>query len=174
MSMKRLLAFIVCSGVLGSAVNATPSGHLAFADLTSVNGQPALCLPERAKAPFAVGWVILTERSARNAGVWGLQLKEGATPLMLKPGECFTYGVVPQAYELMKLGANERPLALAMNNTYSFRLHSALQSTDVYTVAFCVGQGRDGMFEFYKRPSSLSREKLGAPCKASKDNNVSE
>jgi len=172
--IQSFLALIIFSGVLGSLANATPLGRLEYADLTSINGQPALCLPGHAKAPFAVGWVILAESFAEKGGVWSLKLKEGATPLVLKPGECFTYGVAPEAYESMKLGANERPLRLEVNKAYSFRLHSALQSTDVYTVAFCVGEGKGGQFEFYKRSPSLSREQAARPCKASKNNNASE
>ncbi|MFJ4434046.1 hypothetical protein ACIPZG_24305 [Pseudomonas sp. NPDC089395] len=174
MRIQSFLALIIFSGVLGSVANATPLGRLEHADLTSINSQPAICLPRRAEAPIAVGWVILAESFAEKGGVWSLKLKKGATPLVLKPGDCFTYGVAPEAYEFMKHGANERPLRLEVNKAYSFRLHSALQSTDVYTVAFCVGEGRAGQFEFYKRSPSSSREQAGMPCKASESNSAPE
>jgi len=172
--MKSYLALIIGYGVLGAVANATPLGRVEYADLTSVNGYPAICLPREAKAPFAVGWAILAEGFAEKGGVWSLKLKEGATPMILKTGECFAYGVVPEAYEFMKHGSNEPPLILEVDKTYSFRLHTASQSNDVYNVVFCVGEGRGGQFEFYKRSPSMSREQAARPCKASKNNNASE
>jgi len=174
MHMKNLLVFIICCGMLGSIANATPLGRLEYADLTSINGQPAICLPGHAKAPFAVGWVILAESFARNTGIWGVSLKEGGTPVVLNPGECFSYGDVPAAYELVRLGRNEHPVVLETNKTYSFLLQSASQSKDVYNVVFCIGEGRSGQFEFYKRSPSSSREQAALPCKASGSNSASE
>lgn len=172
--MKIYRAVVVCIFcTLGFFVHATPQGRMEYANIASKNGKPAICLPDNAKAPFPVGWVMLSESHAQDAGMWGLKLKHGATPLALKSGECFAYGAVPEAYELMRFGTRESKLLLEVNKTYVFRVNNAYRSTDTYVVVFCVGGSPDGGFKFFEYTPLADGGRVVPSCDARKNSNVS-
>ncbi|MGE8060682.1 hypothetical protein [Pseudomonas sp. NPDC089547] len=153
MSIRILLAML-CGCVPLQAVNATPIGSVKYADLASINGMPALCLPKSETAPFAVGWATLYDSYAKDVDAWQVVLKEQAAPVVLKPGECFAYGTVPEGYMLEKGTAGKKPLQLEVGKTYAFRLNSASRSVDAYFVVFCITSEGEGRFVKYPPLSS--------------------
>lgn len=142
-----VVVFFLC--VLGVAAHAAGLGRMEYSDVASINGLPAICLSKDSSAMLSTGWVSLSESYTKKSGVWGLRLKDGASPLMLKPGECFPYGFVPEGYKLREnFGRNEYPLVLEVNKTYVFRLNDAKKSMDAFQVVFCINKTMAGAVEY--------------------------
>ncbi|MNE74740.1 hypothetical protein D3C80_1708390 [compost metagenome] len=121
-------------------------------------------MPIDAKEGFSVGWITLSESYVRNAGVWGLALKAGAQPLVLRSGDCIVYGVVPAGYELENYKNNGAPLKLNANSTYVFRLSSSYQATDTYRAVFCVSERSDGTRTFIQYALSTGEGEVIPIC----------
>lgn len=135
--------------VFGAAAHAESLGRTEYSEVASVNGRPAICLSKDSSAILSVGWVTLSESYAKKTGVWGLRLQDGASPLVLNSGECFSYGFIPEGYKLRtSFGRNEYPLVLEVNKTYVFRLNDAKQSTNAFQVVFCVNKTVTGAVEY--------------------------
>jgi len=149
MKFKILIVVWWCSAGWLPA-HATSLGRMEYADIESVDGKPSICIPGNAEKSFSVGWVSLSQSYTKNTGFWGVSLKSGEEPLMLKPGECFVFGVVPNGYASEFPGSKEYPLRLEVNQTYVFRLSGAYKSTDTYRVVFCVNSKAGGGFEYLK------------------------
>jgi len=133
---------LVAVGMLVFSVNAhaTPLRYDKQAEVSLIDGRPAICLPKKARSPFPIGWATLSEASDQNDGVWSIELKDGAAPLMLKPGDCFSYGRVPSSYAVEPLRGKERVLELRPGLAYVFRLNSSVHSAEAYSVLFCTGR----------------------------------
>lgn len=136
MAYLVLVIFFVF-GSFERVVHATSFGLMADADIENVDNKPAICLPVNAKEKFPVGWISLTESYVRDPGSWGLSLKDGQSPLMLKPGECIVFGEIPNGYELDNYQIKTKPLKLENNKVYVFRLNGAYEKRDTYTAVFC-------------------------------------
>jgi hypothetical protein len=120
-------------------------GYVALAEITAIDGQPAICLPADAKGTFSVGWATVSESYARSPRAWGLALEKGRAPVTMQPGDCLPFGVVPDAYEVEKFDTYEQPLTIEINKAYVFEISSASLSSDVYSVAFLVCKAKEGV-----------------------------
>ena len=135
----------ICCCLVSAGAQATPLGHMALAEIEAIDGRPAICLPSDAEKSFSVGWVTLSESYARSPRAWGLALKTGRDPVVLQPGDCFSYGVVPDAYEVENFDAYEQPLAIEVDKAYVFEISSASLPADVYSAAFLVCKSKEGV-----------------------------
>ncbi|WP_133160938.1 hypothetical protein [Pseudomonas laurylsulfativorans] len=149
MNLYTLIVAWLC-GVVGFSAHATPLGRTVYGVFESVDGNPAICLPSDAKRSFSVGWAVISESYAQKGGFWGVALKLNASPLVLRSGECFVYGAVPEEYELEGLGLNERALKFEENRTYVFRITESSGTNDTYRVVFCAGENHGGGFKYFE------------------------
>jgi len=136
-------------GSMASYVHATSFGLMADANIETIKGQPAICLPVDAKEDFPVGWISFAESYVRNPGSWAVSLKEGVKPLILKPGECVVFGEVPRGYELDR-NVRSSLLTLEENKTYVFRVSGAYETRDAYAAVFCTGSKLKDGFEYHQ------------------------
>lgn len=143
--MMPYLPVVCCLIFSVGAACATPLGYVALAEITAIDGQPAICLPADAKVTFSVGWATLSESYARSPRAWGLALEKGRAPVTMQPGDCLPFGVVPDAYEVEKFDTYEQPLTIEINKAYVFEISSASLSSDVYSVAFLVCKAKEGV-----------------------------
>lgn len=170
---QLIIFFILCA--CGMNAHATILGHEENANIASLKGQPAICLRNDSAASLAVGWVTLSESYADKTGVWALTLKEGASPVILKPGECFSYGITPAGYEaLASYGSNEYPLVLEADKTYVFRLNDAYRPTDSHKVVFCIKKTATGTAEYLQYTQLADGSQIVPACDARRNANVIE
>lgn len=101
-----------------------------------------------------------------------MALKKWGKPLVLKPGDCLVYGVVPDGYELVVYGAKERQLKFEVNKTYVFRLTGAYQTTDTYEAAFCIGENSNGSRVFLQYTPLPGGGEVIPSCDARRNGNV--
>ncbi|MFE3971632.1 hypothetical protein [Stenotrophomonas sp. YIM B13575] len=134
--------------------DATPLGTAREAQVVLVDGIPAICVPSKSKTSFAVGRLMIHESRAPG-GTWAIELAAGAKPLTLMPGDCMSYGKVPDGY--IPVSTNESALnpTLSLNRTYVFsmdtarRVESVLQ-TRFYSTVFCIKTGGSGTLAVHK------------------------
>lgn len=157
---------------LAATAHATSFGFWGRADIASVDNKPAICLPSDAKEAFAVGWIALSESFTKKSGVWSIALRDGADPLVLKPGECMVYGRMPPGYEQDVYPKKRRPLELLPNRTYVFQLSHPYRTTDTYTVAFCINKTPEGELEYLEYIRLPDGTITIPPCDARRHGNV--
>jgi hypothetical protein len=134
--------------LIGSPVYATSFGYRGEADLWSINGKPLICLRKDAEKALPVGWINLSESYVSFSETWSLRLKQGAEPMLLQPGACLEFGVVPEGYELVVYETKNPPVKLKVNRTYTFSLADAYRSRDSYTAVFCVAKTPEGALRY--------------------------
>ncbi|KQN48079.1 hypothetical protein ASE98_25325 [Pseudomonas sp. Leaf48] len=144
-SISLLLVVLLC---FVEEVNATSFGLLGEGKILAINNKPAICLPNDAGKNFSVGWISVSESYVRNAPGWAVALKSDAKPLVLQPGGCIEFGIVPDGYELYEGKIQIPSLKFEENKTYIFRLSEAYKTTDTYRAAFCVKKAVSGIFEY--------------------------
>lgn len=168
----RLILLSFLSLAIVEVVRATSFGRTETADITTIDKQVAICLPHDAGKVFSVGWISLSESYVRHAGSWGVSLKSGGSPLVLSPGDCVVFGVVPNGYELDDYKIQGRPLQLGVNRTYVFSLIDARRPRDSYTAIFCVNENADGSFEFLQYVRSADGTEVIPVCDAKRKKTV--
>ncbi|WP_455884474.1 hypothetical protein [Pseudomonas spelaei] len=170
---QLIIFFMLC--VCGVTAHATVLGREEYANIASLNGRPAICLRNDSTASLAVGWVTLSESYSNKMGVWALTLREGASPLILKPGECFSYGMTPAGYEpLVSYGRNEYPLVLEADKTYVFRLNDAYRPTDSRKVVFCIKKTATGAVEYLQYTQLADGSQIVPACDGARNAKVIE
>ncbi|WP_188248762.1 hypothetical protein [Stenotrophomonas maltophilia] len=140
--------------------DATPLGTAREAQVILVDGIPAICLPSKSKTSFAVGRLMIQESRAPG-GTWAIVLAAGAKPLTLMPGDCMSYGKVPNGY--VPVSARESALipTLSLNRTYIFSMDTArtvesVLQTRFYSTVFCIKTGGSGTFAVHKEQACVS------------------
>lgn len=153
------LPWLICDSAYSTSFGLREAGVLV-----SINGKPAICVPEHAKKNFLVGWISLTESYKRNPPSWGASLLPGFKPLTLSPGECITFGAAPEGYEFdsYKLGTKE--LALKVNRTYVFSLVDANFPTNSYDAVFCVNKTVTGSVEYLQYTRLADGSQISPAC----------
>lgn len=147
-----LSALLLCSLCVSS--HATSFGRVQAARIASIDGKPALCLPQNTKGAFPVGWITLGESYIRRPGSWSLERTDSAKPLLMKAGDCLVYGDVPEGFKLSVYPYYEIPeLVLRVNHTYVFTISSAEKPRDRYDAVFCISEDANGTrrYEQYER-----------------------
>lgn len=143
--------------VLSNESHATPSGWRGEAVIKSKKDAPAICLPSNATEAFPVSRILLSESYVNDPLVWVLNLKERATPVILRPGECFKFGDTPDSYEVSK---SSNLNTLQKNITYVFmmdRVNDSGHYNYFYSSAFCI----EGNLEDGYKYSQYTREPDG-------------
>jgi len=158
----------------GCSVYAMSFGRDESANVTSIDGKPAICLPIDADEVFPVGWVSLSQSYVRSPGAWGVMLQQGAKPLALRPGDCLVLGIVPEGYELDSYKVKTRTLTLEVNKTYVFSMTDALHSTDTYAAVFCIERTAEGGLEYKRYINLPDGSELVPSCDARLNGNVLE
>ncbi|WP_139092999.1 MULTISPECIES: hypothetical protein [Pseudomonas] len=116
--------------------------------LKSIDGSPAICLPSDASEAFPVSRVLLSESYVNRPLGWELKLKPNAAPLVLKSGECFRFGQIPDGYEV---DMPSRLKVLQKDITYVFmmdRINDARHYNYFYSTAFCVEGDVDAGYKY--------------------------
>ncbi|MCX2897799.1 hypothetical protein [Pseudomonas mandelii] len=146
----KIIGLVICLllSLVAKVASANSFGRLGSADILTIDGVPAVCTPKDAGAPLLVGSVTVSEGYILNPGSWGITLQEGALPLALKPGECVSFGSVPEGFGIDRYTTKKPPLQLEVNKTYLFSIYDAYKSRDTYTGTFCVSQKADGRLEY--------------------------
>ncbi|MCX2897803.1 hypothetical protein [Pseudomonas mandelii] len=157
------LFFLLLSFVTKIAC-ATSFGFVSTASISSVDALPAICLPNDAEAPFLVGLITVSESYVRNPGSWGVALKDGATPLALKPGECIKFEAVQEGYEVDRYTTKMPRLQPEVNKTYIFRIHDAYKTRNSYSVLFCVSRKAQGALEYLEYTRFSNGDRLIPSC----------
>lgn len=127
---------------------ATPVGWTGTALLKSVNGLPAICTPQGADQGFPVVRLAMSESYVQHGAVWVLRLKPGASPLVLGPGECMSYGKPLPGYEI---SGGSRPIPFKNGSVYSVvinRMNDEAHYNHSYFAVFCAKDKVDGEFDY--------------------------
>jgi hypothetical protein len=156
-----VVALLLCTTAF---VHATSSGRLELGVIDSVDGEPAICLPRNVKESMSVGWASLTQSYKKRPDFWSINLKKGGRPMILAPGECMVYGVVPEGYELSSYKGDFKPLRLKLNRVYNFQLNDAYRPTDVYSASFCIALSPDGTFQYLQYGYLPGGGRVKPPC----------
>ncbi|VVM56508.1 hypothetical protein [Pseudomonas fluorescens] len=154
--------------------NATSFGRTEEANITSIDNKPAICLPGDTEEAFSVGWVTLSESNVRNAAGWGVTLKLGAKPLVLKSGSCIVFGDPPEGYESDEYKLKTPPLKLEVNKAYVFSINNAYRPRDSYSVIFCVSETKEGALSYFQYPNVSGGRENVPYCDAKQHGTVPE
>ncbi|MCY1404107.1 hypothetical protein D3C76_479710 [compost metagenome] len=168
--IKAALSFSIILS-WGSA-NATSLGRIERGVIVNIDRNPAICVPKDARETMPVGWISITESYVRNAESWALELKLNAKPLVLKPGDCIIYGLIPNGYEYPKYKQKVKNLSFKENRTYSFQINHAYRLTDVYKAIFCTSQTEDGPLVYIQYTRSPDGREVIPFCDARLNGNV--
>ena len=164
------MIFLLGVGVVSGLVQATSFGLMADADIKTIGSKPAICLPINAKE-FSVGWISLSESYVKNPTSWEVVLRHGQNPLVLKPGDCVTFGEVPKGFELGGYKIKTRQLEFEANKTYLFRLTGAINARDTYTAMFCIDINAKGHIQYLEYPRMGSAAQEMPACDARRNAN---
>lgn len=160
--------------LLAVEVHATSFGYRGEANVIAVNNKPAICIPPEATKKISVGWVSLSESYVRYAGGWGITLKPDSAPLVLKAGECFVFGDVPEGYETDEHEIKTAKLKLEINRTYVFRLNDADYPRDSYSAVFCISKVASGTMEYLQYTRLADGTEVIPSCDARRNGKVPE
>lgn len=125
------------------------------ADVRLIGSIPTICLPQKARRPFPVSYVMMMESHALQAGRWTIELKDGADPMKLRPGNCISYDSMPDGYrhDPSEDGRENSPLSL--NTIYYFQMTRRIpilwyMPTAIYEATFCLKEDTDGTVSIQK------------------------
>ncbi|NWA05429.1 hypothetical protein [Pseudomonas gingeri] len=172
MSRRIYLMIFLC--FFGSSAFATSFARIGLGDIVSIDHKPAICIPKDAVESMPVGFITVGESYVSGPKSWGVDLKENAKPLVLMPGDCVVYGVIPEGYELPMHEEKRRSLELKVNRTYNFMLDHAYRSRTWYAATFCIEQAADGAVRYVQyKPVSGGRQTVPS-CDAKLNGNAPE
>lgn len=158
----RVLWVLAVLSLISGCAGAASFGRLETGKIVSIEGMPALCLPDDVSEDFPVGWITLSE--SYGSASWGLVVRGGGRPLVLAPGKCIRYGVELDEYESPAYQVRVPILKLQANRTYVFAINSAAQPRDSYRGVFCVSEGGDGSRQYLQYFRLSDGGEITPPC----------
>ncbi len=125
------------------------------ADVKLIESTPAICLPQKAWRSFPVSYVMMTESQTLQAGRWAIELKDDAEPMKLRPGNCISYGSMPDGYQHDPAEGGRENSPLSLNTIYYFRMVRRIpilwyMPTAIYEATFCLKEDADGTVSIQK------------------------
>jgi hypothetical protein len=159
--------FFVASSALSSSVEATPWGLPGEAVIDSDKGKMFICIPKAAQNSVRIDSIWVSEKSLREGGrkpMWEIELAQNGTPIHLEPGGCVSYGFLPPGYH-----EQVAPKALRPGDTYYARMNLIVanpvrHSILFYDAVFCVGQQREGFFNYRQYQYEPDGRTVKAAC----------
>lgn len=119
------------------------------ADISLIDGNPAICIPKNASGSFPLYSLLLMELRTPRGGRWSVRLKDGTKPMKLHPGECVSYGSIPDGYQLDPGQGDGQSFPLEKNRIYYFTVSRTgpffwFYQTGIYESTFCLVEDADG------------------------------
>ncbi|MFL6956161.1 hypothetical protein ACJ7C5_00090 [Nocardiopsis yanglingensis] len=154
--VKSIYALLVAAGCCS-----TPYIAQAYqltreeADVRLIGSIPAICLPQKAWRSFPVSYVMMMESQTLQAGRWAIELKDDAEPMKLRPGNCISYGSMPDGYQHDPAEGGRDNSPLSLNTIYYFRMVRRIpilwyMPTAIYEATFCLKEDADGAVSIQK------------------------
>lgn len=143
-------------------------------DIVERNGQPAICLPKDARESFPIQRILMSQSYGVKPPIWVLSLAPGASPVILIPGSCLTYGEsIPGYIEEV----DTHKFTVRPTTTYLFeiiRVNDKNHINHFYSAAFCVGRSNGGVVEYVQYRRDPARRELIPYCDGKLNGNTSK
>jgi hypothetical protein len=148
--MKHLLVGISVALYLINATFAMSKGPLPM-DIKQVGNAPAACLPKSEDESIELKKAFVNQSfMTRGAGMkWVIELNPGATPLVMRPGDCLVYGALLDGYTQTLVA---KPLELGRPHVFSLERNDEGKkwTSRFYHATFCELVMPDGQTIFQK------------------------